>query len=65
MDFQNLGWRNDAPCSLDIAELERNLAQLEQGTSAVSEAIAQVAALYGGEVLPSCYDDWIMPSPTA
>ncbi len=55
-DAQTLQWRPDAPFTLDVADLEAAVAQAK--TQADLEAIVQ---LYCGDLLPSCYDDWIVP----
>src|SRR5437764_7179056 len=51
-----LAWRADAPYTLDVAEFEAAAAAAE-----TPAAIARAAALYGGDLLPGCYDDWIAP----
>ncbi len=50
-----LTWRTDASYTLDVAEFEAALHHV--GTSA---AIAHAAALYRGDLLPGCYDDWLI-----
>jgi predicted ATPase/DNA-binding SARP family transcriptional activator len=65
-DAQTLQWRSDAPFRLDVAEFEQALkaadAAAQQGdTSASRVALEQAIALYHGDLLPSCYDDWIVP----
>jgi len=57
---QNVGWRNDGPFTLDVAELEQMLDQLEQEKMAEVATVEQVMALYRGELLPDCYDDWLL-----
>ncbi len=59
---QTLHWRPDAPTSLDVAEFAAALAQAETGDpeQAVSALAAAVAA-YTGDLLPDCYDEWILP----
>jgi len=58
--------RLDAPFTLDIAEFETALAQVaavqEAGDYAeVMNALAVAVGMYTGELLPDCYDDWILP----
>ena len=48
-------WRRDAPCTLDVAEFD-TLAQ-----SATRANLERAVELYRGDLLPSCYDDWILP----
>ncbi len=62
-----LQWRTAAPFSLDVADLENALAaaeQAEQHRDQESEqaALEASALLYRGDLLPSCYDDWIVPT---
>jgi len=47
-----LQWRADAPSTLDVAEFENALAQ---------GALQQAVDLYHGDLVPGCYDDWIVP----
>src|SRR5262249_21565760 len=61
-----LHWRSDAPCRCDVADFEAALAQAEsaerhQDAPAQRAALEQAVAVYHGDLLPSCYDDWILP----
>ncbi len=63
---QALQWRSDVPFALDVADFEAALADAEQvqrtgDPTAVREALERAVALYTGDLLPSCYDDWIIP----
>ena len=58
---QTLGWRHDASFTFDVAELDQALDVLEQASRAEVVTIQRVVALYQGELLPSCYDDWLLP----
>jgi DNA-binding SARP family transcriptional activator len=63
---QTIQWRYDAPFSLDVADFEDSLAHLEQAQEmndsiAAREALTRAERLYKGDLLPSCYDDWIIP----
>ncbi len=63
---QTLQWRYDASFSLDVANFEDSLAHLEQARKtndsiAAKVALEQAVSLYKGDLLPSCYDDWIIP----
>ena len=65
-DAQSLQWRPDAPFALDVADFESALAQAERAEQAGDRAAAQQAleeavGLYRGNLLPSCYADWIQP----
>jgi non-specific serine/threonine protein kinase len=65
-DAQTLQWRPNAPYRLDVSEFTEVLAQADapeeqNDLHAVRVALEQAIPLYGGDLLPSCYDDWIMP----
>jgi DNA-binding SARP family transcriptional activator len=65
-DAKMLQWRSDAPFHLDVAEFEQALkaadtAEQQGDTHTSREALEQAIAIYQGELLPSCYDDWIVP----
>ena len=49
-DRTALQWRPDAPFRLDVAEFE---------AASASGDCERAVALYTGELLPECYDDWI------
>jgi predicted ATPase/DNA-binding SARP family transcriptional activator len=62
---QTLQWRPDAPCRLDVAEFEEALARAEAAEQhgdphTLRVALEQAIVLYQGDLLPSCYDDWIL-----
>jgi DNA-binding SARP family transcriptional activator len=73
VDAKFLQWRSDAPYTLDVADFEAAVSQVEQcvdrapeGAKAVGDGVAlramleKAVALYPGDLLPSCYDDWIV-----
>jgi DNA-binding SARP family transcriptional activator len=49
---RTLQWQSEAPFRLDVADFERALAAGE---------LEQAVNVYGGDLLPDCYDDWIQP----
>ena len=54
-DPQTVQWRLDAPYTLDVADQQAALAH------AVTRAdLEQAVNLYRGDLLPNCYDDWIL-----
>jgi DNA-binding SARP family transcriptional activator len=53
---QTVQWRLDAPYWLDVAEFEAASA----GAATAAE-LERALAFYGGELLLSCYDDWLRP----
>ena len=66
VDAQTLQWRPDGPFALDVAGFESALAQAgwaEQAgdNAALRTALEEAVDLYQGDLLPSCYDDWIRP----
>src|SRR3989440_11004594 len=68
-DRHNLQWlpeHPDASWTLDVLDFEQALAQAEQveqaqETTALRKALEQVVELYRGDLLPSSYDEWILP----
>src|SRR5262245_29101455 len=65
-DAQTLQWRSDAPFRLDVAEFEQALkaadeAERQGDIHASRVTLEQAIGLYHGDLLPSCYDDWIVP----
>lgn len=64
-DAKTVQWRRDAPYRLDVANFEQALAKAAAvaGEGQVHEeqsALELAMQHYGGELLPSCYDDWIL-----
>ncbi len=64
-DMQVLQWRPDAQFSLDVVEFEQALARAdvaaEQDDASVQRAALELATShYTADLLPSCYDDWII-----
>ncbi len=55
INAQTLQWRPDAPFTLDVDEFEKAV-----NDAASAAALRAVVALYRGDLLPSCYDDWIL-----
>lgn len=68
-DKQSLLWRPaqpDAFWTLDLQEMEQALIQAKhaeqvQDTTTMRHALEQVVRLYRGDLLPSCYEEWILP----
>ncbi|MEO6893338.1 MAG: BTAD domain-containing putative transcriptional regulator, partial [Ktedonobacteraceae bacterium] len=68
IDRQSLYWQPAADASwfLDIQDIEQAMTEAEQAeqrqdTAARREALERVMHLYRGDLLPSCYDEWIVP----
>lgn len=65
-DGPTLRWRADARFRLDVADYEQALARAEQCAHQAQPEPARAAleaavATYGGDLLPGCYDEWILP----
>jgi predicted ATPase/DNA-binding SARP family transcriptional activator len=61
-----LQWRSDAPCRLDVTDFAAALSQASAAEQhgdvhSLRMTLEQACALYQGDLLPSCYDDWIVP----
>ncbi|MBE7468341.1 MAG: tetratricopeptide repeat protein [Anaerolineales bacterium] len=55
-DAQTVQWRLETPFALDVADFEQSLAQANSITT-----LQQAIDFYQGDLLPGCYDDWILP----
>ncbi len=55
-DAQTLQWNSDAPFTLDVDDFENSVAHANS-----SATLREAVNLYRGELLPGCYDDWILP----
>ena len=54
-------WRRDVLFSLDVVEFEAALTEASQASgSARLAALERAVAIYGGDLLPGCYDDWLL-----
>jgi DNA-binding SARP family transcriptional activator len=61
-DAMQLQWQPAAPFCLDVDDFERYLAEAETAQNGTPAAALQKAvAIYHGDLLPACYDDWIIP----
>src|SRR4051812_26394534 len=54
----NLQWRADVPWTLDVADFETLIQTSRQAQARIM--LEQAADLYHGDLLPNCYDDWII-----
>jgi DNA-binding SARP family transcriptional activator len=64
-DNRVLYWQPDAPFTLDVADFEAAVARAEEADRAGDQAglqgaLEQAVAAYRGDLLPSCYDDWVL-----
>jgi DNA-binding SARP family transcriptional activator len=61
-----LRWRLDSPFSLDVADFEEEVSKADTAErtanqAALQTALEQATTLYQGDLMPSCYDEWILP----
>jgi DNA-binding SARP family transcriptional activator len=56
---RTVGWRADAPCWLDVSAFEALLDGIGDGRG-VEVALSDAVALYSGDLLEGCYDDWLL-----
>lgn len=66
LDSQILRWKDDIPLTLDVTEFERAIARADQAerqgdAAGKMTALQSAAAIYRGDLMPDCYDDWIAP----
>src|SRR5690606_16123777 len=66
IDAKVVQWRADAPFTLDAAQFEQRLvtahhAQQRGDAMDMLSHLDAAVALYAGDLLPGCYDDWIAP----
>lgn len=61
-DGLTIQWRPDAPCCIDVAKFAEHLKQAELAASAAERTLCleRAVAVYGGELLPGCYSDWLL-----
>jgi DNA-binding SARP family transcriptional activator/predicted ATPase len=65
-DMHMLHWHPVMPSHLDVAEFEQALTLAEEARRSNAQhtlqaALEQADSLYRGELLPGCYDEWILP----
>ncbi len=65
-DTSSLHWKPDTPFRLDVAEFEQILQRADEATRQndlprQQAALKKADQLYRGPLLPSCYDEWILP----
>src|SRR5262249_43485914 len=64
LDRQTLTWQTTSPrisWTLDVQEFEEALAQADGVGSSSRHALELAVKRYRGDLLPSCYDEWILP----
>jgi DNA-binding SARP family transcriptional activator/predicted ATPase len=65
-DTHTFHWHPVTPFHLDVAEFEQALAEAAEASRqhdqhALQASLEQADSLYRGELLPGCYDEWIVP----
>lgn len=62
IEEQFLQWRNSAAMTLDVELFAASLTQAERADQQESAraALEEAVALYVGDLLPACYDDWLL-----
>jgi DNA-binding SARP family transcriptional activator len=65
IDNRVVYWQPDAPFTLDVADFEAAVHRAEEAErggdqAGLREALEQAVAAYRGDLLPSCYDDWVL-----
>lgn len=58
VDEYAITWRSDVPIVLDVALFEEAVEKAAAGATRI-EALESAVALYSGDLLPTCVDDWI------
>lgn len=56
VNAKTVQWRPDAAFTLDVAEFETAAGDLDS-----LHSLCRAVELYRGDLLPSCYDEWIIP----
>jgi DNA-binding SARP family transcriptional activator len=56
VERQTIEWRPDSAFTLDVAEFERAAGRAES-----VDELQAAADLYPGDLMPDCYDDWVLP----
>jgi len=64
VDASSLLWRPDVSLRLDVADFERAVGRAEDAAlvepAEQRRMLEQAARAYGGDLLPHCYDDWLV-----
>jgi DNA-binding SARP family transcriptional activator len=65
-DHLTVHWRPDAPYTLDVAEMQSALTHCftrdgKPLAHATLDDLRNVVNLYQGELLPGCFDEWLLP----
>ena len=58
---QSVGWRPRIPVALDLATFEDGLASAPAVGAGRRAALTAAVTTYTGDLLPDCYDEWVLP----
>lgn len=58
---QNIQWRPDGRFWLDVAAFDAAAERAEREDEDALASLEKAVSHYGGDLLPSCYDEWILP----
>ena len=66
VDRHTIQWLSDDSWTLDVLDFEQAVARAEQAEQENNHAVLRLALeqaieLYRGDLLPDCYDEWILP----
>jgi DNA-binding SARP family transcriptional activator/predicted ATPase len=61
IEAKTLQWSPTASFTLDVMEFEKALQSTEASDPTTQALLKQAIALYKGDLLPSCEDEWIVP----
>ncbi len=66
IDGATIAWKLDSDQTVDLVEFERSIekastAEKQQNHDLQRYTLEQFAQVYQGDLLPGCYDEWIMP----
>ncbi|MBK1880241.1 BTAD domain-containing putative transcriptional regulator [Pelagicoccus mobilis] len=64
IETQSIAWKQEAPCTIDVEELENALAlakSADRTTDKKIHALQQASKLYQGDLLPIHDEEWIIP----
>ncbi|MCB0127363.1 MAG: AAA family ATPase, partial [Caldilineaceae bacterium] len=56
---QTIQWQPDAPLWIDVADVQALLNQLQDDPENLT-LLTRLTDLYSGELLPNCYDEWVL-----
>jgi DNA-binding SARP family transcriptional activator len=65
VERHTLLWRSDGFCAVDVLDFQAALDRAEQAEQRMDDTATRLAldeaiALYSGDLLPGCYDEWIL-----